>query len=218
MLRRRSRVGRASAPGHSEAVIRLQPFPIHRLDTTRFCRHKCALRTNTYRFAVQAHASGVDISEATYAIARAGLESPIGTTIPLCPVESRSPLSQRKAPMVKAAISGLAMAALQVFAAEPAPTIGQHCIDMRIVSSDANARQLKLGYKKAVVIDLPVDIKEVLVADPATVTVLVRTMRRVYITGVALGKTNIFFFDDGGRQIAALDVSVSEFAQPHPLE
>ena len=31
-------------------------------------------------------------------------------------------------------------------------------------------------YKKAVVIDLPVDIKEVLVADPATVTVLVRTM------------------------------------------
>jgi len=92
--------------------------------------------------------------------------------------------------MVKAAISGLAMAALQVFAAEPAPTIGQHCTDMRIVSSEANARQVKLGYKKAVVIDLPVDIKEVLVADPATVTVLVRTMRRVYITGVALGKTN----------------------------
>ena len=120
--------------------------------------------------------------------------------------------------MVTAAITGLAMAALQVFAAEPAPTIGQHCIDMRIVSSDANARQLKLGYKKAVVIDLPIDIKEVLVADPATVTVIVRTTRRVYITGVAFGRTNIFSFDNDGRQISALDVIVSEAGQPLAAE
>ena len=77
--------------------------------------------------------------------------------------------------MVKAAISVLAMAALQFFAAEPALKIDQHLGNMRIVSSDANARQLKLGYKKAVVIDLPIDIREVLVADPGTVTVIMRT-------------------------------------------
>jgi pilus assembly protein CpaC len=120
--------------------------------------------------------------------------------------------------MVKAAISVLAMAALQFFAAEPALKIGQHLGNMRIVSSDANARQLKLGYKKAVVIDLPIDIREVLVADPGTVTVIMRTTRRVYITGVAVGKTNIFFFDDDGRQIAALDVWVSDIVQPRPVE
>jgi len=34
----------------------------------------------------------------------------------------------------------------------------RHFADMRVVSSDANARQLKLGYKKAVVVDLPVDL------------------------------------------------------------
>jgi Flp pilus assembly secretin CpaC len=113
--------------------------------------------------------------------------------------------------MVKAAISVLAMAALQFFAAEPALKIGQHLGNMRIVSSDANARQLKLGYKKAVVIDLPIDIREVLVADPGTVTVIMRTTRRVYITGVALGKTNIFFFDDDGRQIFALALWGSGF-------
>jgi pilus assembly protein CpaC len=89
---------------------------------------------------------------------------------------------------------------------------------MRIVSSDANARQLKLGYKKAVVIDLPIDVREVLVADPGTGTIIMRTTRRVYITGVALGKTNIFFFDDDGRQIAALDVWVSDIVQPRPVE
>jgi hypothetical protein len=190
----------------------------HRLETARFRRLKCALRTNTYRFAVQARASGVDMSGATYAIARAGLESPIGTTIPPCPVESKEPSLSAEGAMVKAAISGLAMAALQVFAAEPAPTIGQHCIDMRIFGSDANARELKLGYKKAVVMDLSVEIKEVLVANPATVTVIVRTTRRVYITGVGFGRTNIFFFDNDGRQIAALDVAVSELKQSHPLE
>jgi hypothetical protein len=69
--------------------------------------------------------------------------------------------SHRKALMVKVAITGLAMAALQIFAAEPAPKIGEHCADMRIIRSDANTRWLKLGYKKAVVIDLPIDIKEV---------------------------------------------------------
>jgi pilus assembly protein CpaC len=119
--------------------------------------------------------------------------------------------------MVKA-VSALMTAALQVFAAEPALKMDRHLADMRVVSSDANARQLKLRYKKAVVIDLPVDIKEVLVADPATVTVIVRTTRRVYITGVGFGKTNIFFFDNDGRRIATLDVSVSALEQLHPLE
>ncbi len=120
--------------------------------------------------------------------------------------------------MMKVAISAAAMAALQFMVAERALTIDQRTTDIRIVSSDANSRQLKLGFKKAVVIDLPVDIKEVLVADPGTVRVIVRTMRRVYIIGAALGKTNIFFYDEDGRQIVALDVWVLEIMQPQPSE
>ena len=54
---------------------------------------------------------------------------------------------------------------------------------MQVISSDANARALKLAVEKAVVIDLPADIREVLVADPKTVTVVVRTMRRVSSSG-----------------------------------
>ncbi len=82
---------------------------------------------------------------------------------------------------------------------------------LQVVSSDANARFLELGFNKAVALDLPRDVREVLVADPKTVTVVVRTMRRVYITGAVLGNTNVFFYDDDGRQIAALDVCVSEY-------
>ena len=53
-----------------------------------------------------------------------------------------------------------------------------------------------------------------LVADRKTVTVVVRTMRRVYIVGAVLGNTNVFFYDDDGREIAALDVCVSEYRHP----
>jgi pilus assembly protein CpaC len=120
--------------------------------------------------------------------------------------------------MVKATISAVAMAALQVITAERALKIDRHLADMRVVSSDANSNQLKLGFKKAVVINLSLDIKEILVADPGTVKVILRTTRRVYIIGAALGKTNVFFYDDDGRQIIALDVWVSDIAQPQPPE
>jgi Pilus formation protein N terminal region len=47
------------------------------------------------------------------------------------------------------------------------------------------------------------------------VTVVVRTMRRVYIIGADIGKTNTLFYEADGRQIVALDVTVSEIAQLH---
>ena len=124
------------------------------------------------------HADALDreksIGEITYAIARAGLESPVATT------SDRSALRQPPGGkrVVKAAITAAAMAASQVLAAEPALKIDQHVADLRIVSSDANSNQLKLGFKKAVVIDLSADVRDVLVADPETVKVILRTTRR----------------------------------------
>jgi Flp pilus assembly secretin CpaC len=56
-----------------------------------------------------------------------------------------------------------------------------------VISSDADTRLLNLGFNKAVAIDLPTDIKDVLVADSQTVKVVVRTFRRVYIVGTAVG-------------------------------
>jgi Flp pilus assembly secretin CpaC len=120
--------------------------------------------------------------------------------------------------MVKATISAVAMAALQLLTAERTLKLDRHLTEMRVVSSDANSSPLKLGFKKAVVIDLPTDIKEILVADPGTVKVILRTTRCVYVIGAALGKTNVFFYDDDGRQIAALDVWVSEIVQPQQTE
>ncbi|WP_315735683.1 MULTISPECIES: type II and III secretion system protein family protein [unclassified Bradyrhizobium] len=71
-----------------------------------------------------------------------------------------------------------------------------------------NARFLALGIGKSVVIDLPRDIKDVLVADPKIANAVVRSAQRAYIIGAAIGQTNIVFFDAQGQQIAAYDIAV----------
>jgi pilus assembly protein CpaC len=71
-----------------------------------------------------------------------------------------------------------------------------------------NARFLSLGIGKSIVIDLPRDIKDVLVADPKIANAVVRSAQRAYIIGAAVGQTNIIFFDSAGQQIAAYDIAV----------
>ena len=56
---------------------------------------------------------------------------------------------------------------------------------------------MPLGIGKSVVIDLPREIKDVLVADPKIANAVVRSAQRAYIIGAAVGQTNIFFFDSG---------------------
>src|SRR6478735_2046930 len=71
-----------------------------------------------------------------------------------------------------------------------------------------NARFLSLGIGKSIVIDLPREIKDVLVADPKIANAVVRSTQRAYIIGAAVGQTNIIFFDSAGQQIAAYDIAV----------
>jgi pilus assembly protein CpaC len=76
------------------------------------------------------------------------------------------------------------------------------------VDGQMNARFLALGIGKSIVIDLPRDIKDVLVADPKIATAVVRSAQRAYIIGATVGQTNIVFFDSAGQQIAAYDIAV----------
>jgi len=71
---------------------------------------------------------------------------------------------------------------------------------------------LALGLGKSAVIDLPADAKDVLVANPAIANAVVRSARRAYLIGVAVGQTSVIFFDGDGRQIAAYDIEVGRDA------
>jgi len=67
---------------------------------------------------------------------------------------------------------------------------------------------LSLGIGKSVVIDLPRDIKDVLVADPKIANAVVRSPQRAYIIGETVGQTNVVFFDSDGQQVASYDIAI----------
>jgi pilus assembly protein CpaC len=50
--------------------------------------------------------------------------------------------------------------------------------DMRVVSSDANARFLALGVSKSVVVELSADVKSIVVADRTIATAVALSKRR----------------------------------------
>jgi len=78
-----------------------------------------------------------------------------------------------------------------------------------VADGQMNARFLSLGVGKSIVLDLPRDIKDVLVADPKIANAVIRSAQRAYIIGAAVGQTNIVFFDSAGQQIAAYDIAVT---------
>ncbi len=80
---------------------------------------------------------------------------------------------------------------------------------IQLAGSDASSRFVALGIGKSMVIDLPTDAKEVLVADPGVANIVLRSARRAYMIGKKIGQTNVFFFGHNGQQIAGLDIAVT---------
>jgi pilus assembly protein CpaC len=113
------------------------------------------------------------------------------------------PLIRTAALAALIAAAGLAPMA-PATAADPA-----HVSIIQVAASEATSRFIPLGIGKSVAIDLPADIKDVLVADPKIANAVIRSSRRVYMIGVTVGQTNIFFFDAAGRQIAGFDIAVT---------
>jgi pilus assembly protein CpaC len=67
---------------------------------------------------------------------------------------------------------------------------------------------VSLEIGKAQTIDLPHDIADVLVADPAIADVGVLRTNRLYIAGQAVGNTNILTFDENGNPLSEIQVHV----------
>jgi pilus assembly protein CpaC len=108
----------------------------------------------------------------------------------------------------------VALAFLILAAALPA-----HAIEARrtpqntmLVKLDAGnshmSERLRISLDKAVIVELPVDARDALVSNPRIADAIVRTPRRIYIIGLAVGQANAFFFDAAGQQILNLEISV----------
>jgi Flp pilus assembly secretin CpaC len=89
---------------------------------------------------------------------------------------------------------------------------------MRVTSSDATSRFVVIGINKSLVIDLPSDVHNVLLSDPKIVSLVVRSKRRVYINGMAVGNANVYLFGADDRLIGGLDIRVQTGSPPAAWE
>ncbi|MGI9399814.1 MAG: type II and III secretion system protein family protein [Rhizobiaceae bacterium] len=69
-------------------------------------------------------------------------------------------------------------------------------------------KRIKVGLNKSLVIDLPDDAHDILVANPEVADAVTRTSRRIYIFAKQVGQTNIFVFDGTGQQLINVDLAI----------
>ncbi|MCC2112875.1 MAG: type II and III secretion system protein family protein [Hyphomicrobiales bacterium] len=77
------------------------------------------------------------------------------------------------------------------------------------IGADAVVKQVKIGLNKSVAIDLPRNARDVMVSNPKVADAVMRTSRRAFIFGIAVGEANVFFFDEAGQQMAVLELQVA---------
>ncbi|MEO0498226.1 MAG: type II and III secretion system protein family protein [Pseudomonadota bacterium] len=118
--------------------------------------------------------------------------------------------------MKRAFLTAAIAATLTVFA----PTLGSHTGAISASSAmaesliklrddgAASAQNVQLGLNKSIVIDLPRDAHDLLIASPTVADGVIRSRRRIYVFGKSVGETNIFIFDRAGAPILSLNLEV----------
>jgi pilus assembly protein CpaC len=70
------------------------------------------------------------------------------------------------------------------------------------------AKKITLGVGRSMMVQFPVELRDVMVADPSKVDAIVQTSDRVFLVAKGAGSTNAFFFDANGNQIVTLEIAV----------
>src|SRR4051812_14430245 len=112
-------------------------------------------------------------------------------------------------------VRALAFSAVAALTLNPAlpPVVAAESTAMQASGGPTKMRFLALGIGKSMIVDLPRDIKDVLVADPKIANAVIRSPQRAYIIGETVGQTNVVFFDAQGQQVAAYDLERRFFKQ-----
>jgi pilus assembly protein CpaC len=76
------------------------------------------------------------------------------------------------------------------------------------------ARRVPLGINKSLLIELPVDVQDIVVAQPQLLDAVVLRPRRIYLLAKKAGETNVFFVGRDGQRQLVLEVLIApDFAE-----
>lgn len=67
---------------------------------------------------------------------------------------------------------------------------------------------ITVGLDKSVIIELPTDVRDVIVSNPKKLDAVMHSNRRAYLIGGEVGQANAFFFDQTGQQVLSLEVVI----------
>jgi pilus assembly protein CpaC len=81
---------------------------------------------------------------------------------------------------------------------------------VRLAKGGTKLQKISLGLDKSIVLELPSDAYDILVANPEVADAVSKSNRRIYLFGKDIGSTNIFVFGRDGEQIANLDLQVEQ--------
>ncbi|MBV9394958.1 MAG: type II and III secretion system protein family protein [Methylobacteriaceae bacterium] len=70
------------------------------------------------------------------------------------------------------------------------------------------ARRFTMGVGRSIIVDLPRDATEIVVANPAVANAVVRSPRKIFVLATGAGQTTIFALDQQGRQIANIELTI----------
>lgn len=77
-------------------------------------------------------------------------------------------------------------------------------------------RAIQLARNKSMLVELPRELRDVVVSNPEIMDAVVQSSNRVYLIGKKNGQSNAFFFDAHGEQILTLEVQIEQ--DPAALE
>ncbi len=104
------------------------------------------------------------------------------------------------------ALGGLLLSASLL--AAPLPVLAQSTLKVDLGASAGTSRNLNLAKGRTAMVELPVDARDVILANPDVAEAVLRTPRQIFIMGLKPGLTDAVFLDGAGRQILNLTVRV----------
>ena len=120
-----------------------------------------------------------------------------------------------KSPAALVALGAACLALCGVIAPQAALAEQQHRSYLRVgETGNGTARQITLGLSKSMILDLPREVREVMVSNPDKIDAVLQTSTRAYLIGKAPGEANVIFVDKDGRQVVTLEVSIERDLSP----
>ena len=91
---------------------------------------------------------------------------------------------------------------------------GDHVSVVRVSKADRLpvVRSVRIALNKSTLVEIPYELRDVVVSNPSIIDAVAQTSHRVHIIGKNVGQANAFFFNSHGEQVLRLEISVERDA------